>query len=65
MKNQLGLVLKVFLLSAVISLLIKYVGPFLFIPATSINALIIVLLPTVIMAIALLWRFQAQKQIPD
>ncbi len=62
MKNQLGLVLKVFLLSAVISLLIKYAGPFLFIPATSINALIIVLLPTVIMAIALLWRFQAQKQ---
>lgn len=65
MKNQLGFVLKVFLLSAVISLLIKYAGPFLFIPATSINALIIVLLPTVMMAIALLWRFQAQKQIPD
>ncbi|RAM52441.1 MAG: hypothetical protein C6Y22_06180 [Hapalosiphonaceae cyanobacterium JJU2] len=62
MKNQLGFLLKVFLLSAVISLLIKYVGPFLFIPATSINALIIVLLPTVMMAIALLWRFQAQKQ---
>ncbi|BAZ66474.1 MAG: hypothetical protein KME28_21825 [Pelatocladus maniniholoensis HA4357-MV3] len=65
MKNQLGFVLKVFLLSAVISLLIKYAGPFLFIPATSINALIIVLLPTVIMAIALLWRFQAQKQMLD
>ncbi len=65
MKNQLGFVLKVFLLSAVISLLIKYAGPFLFIPATSINALIIVLLPTVMMAIALLWRFQTQKQIPD
>ncbi|MGJ5673546.1 MAG: hypothetical protein ACR9NN_08055 [Nostochopsis sp.] len=61
MKNQLGFVLKVFLLSAVISLWIKYAGPFLFIPGTSINALIIVLLPTVIMAIALLWRFQAQK----
>jgi hypothetical protein len=65
MKNQLGFLLKVFLLSAVISLLIKYAGPFVFIPATSINALIIVLLPTVIMAIALLWRFQAQKQMLD
>ncbi|MCP6760590.1 MAG: hypothetical protein NHB32_18015 [Fischerella sp. CENA71] len=62
MKNQLGFLLKVFLLSAVISLLIKYAGPFLFIPATSINALIIVLLPTVMMAIALLWRSQAHKQ---
>ncbi|MFB2772900.1 hypothetical protein ACE1AT_27055 [Pelatocladus sp. BLCC-F211] len=62
MKNQLGFLLKVFLLSAVISLLIKYAGPFLFIPATSINALIIVLLPTVMMAIALLWRFQTHKQ---
>ncbi|TBR58724.1 hypothetical protein BLD44_019010 [Mastigocladus laminosus UU774] len=65
MKNQLGFLLKVFLLSAVISLLIKYAGPFVFIPATSINALIIVLLPTVIMAIALLWRFQTQKQMLD
>jgi hypothetical protein len=62
MENQLSFVLKVFLLSAVISLLIKYVGPFLFIPATSVNALMIVLLPTVIMAIALLWRLQAHKQ---
>jgi hypothetical protein len=55
MKNQLGFVLKVFLLSIAISFLIKYVGPIPIAPTSS-NALIIVLLPTTIMAIALLWR---------
>ncbi|MEH2464929.1 hypothetical protein [Nostoc sp.] len=62
MENQLGFVLKLLLLSALLSVLIKYVGPSLSIPATATNALIIVLLPIVIMAIALVWRFQAQKQ---
>jgi len=62
MQNQLVFVLKLLLLSALLSILIKYVGPSLSIPATATNALIIVLLPIAIMAIALLWRFQAQKQ---
>lgn len=62
MENQLGLVLKLLLLSALLSLLIKYAGPSLSIPVTTTNALIIILLPIVIIAIALLWRFQAQKQ---
>jgi hypothetical protein len=62
MENQLGFVLKVFLLSAVISVLIKYAGPYLPIAPTGKNALIIVLLPTIWMAIALLWRFQTHKQ---
>lgn len=62
MENQLGLVLKLLLLSALLSVLIKYVAPSLSISATATNALIIVLLPIVIIAIALLWRFQAQKQ---
>ncbi|MCC5641686.1 hypothetical protein LC607_01660 [Nostoc sp. CHAB 5824] len=62
MENQLGFVLKLLLLSALLSVLIKYAGPSLSIPGTATNALIIVLLPIVIMAIALLWRFQAQKQ---
>ncbi|MEH2360717.1 hypothetical protein [Nostoc sp.] len=62
MENQLGLVLKLLLLSALLSLLIKYAAPSLSIPATATNALIIILLPIVIMAIALLWRFQAQNQ---
>ncbi len=55
-------IVKLLLLSALLSLLIKYATPSLVIPATAINALIIVLLPPVIMAIALLWRFQAHKQ---
>jgi hypothetical protein len=62
MENQLGLVLKLLLLSALLSLLIKYAAPSLSIAATATNALIIVLLPIVIIAIALLWRFQTQKQ---
>ncbi|PHM09536.1 hypothetical protein [Nostoc sp. 'Peltigera malacea cyanobiont' DB3992] len=62
MENQLGLILKLLLLSALLSVLIKYAGPSLPIPATATNALIIVFLPIAIIAIALLWRFQAQKQ---
>ncbi|MEH2136399.1 hypothetical protein [Nostoc sp.] len=62
MENQLGLVLKLLLLSALLSVLIKYAGPNLSIPATATNALTIILLPIAIIAIALLWRFQAQKQ---
>ncbi|AVH64446.1 hypothetical protein CDG77_14450 [Nostoc sp. 'Peltigera membranacea cyanobiont' 213] len=62
MENQLGLVLKLLLLSALLSFLIKYAGPNLSIPATATNALTIILLPIAIIAIALLWRFQAQKQ---
>ncbi|MCX7593226.1 MAG: hypothetical protein N2235_05600 [Fischerella sp.] len=62
MESQIRFLLKVFLLSAAISVLIKYAGYFFCIPATTMNALILVFLPTVLMAIALLWRFQAQKQ---
>ncbi|MEH2117073.1 hypothetical protein [Nostoc sp.] len=62
MENQLGFVLKLLLLSALLSVLIKYAGPSLSILPTATNALIIIFLPIVIMAIALLWRFQAQKQ---
>ncbi|WP_448270164.1 hypothetical protein [Nostoc sp. DSM 114159] len=62
MENQLGLILKLLLLSALLSVLIKYAGPSLAIPATATNALIIVFLPVAIVAIALLWRFQAEKQ---
>ncbi|MFH7024528.1 MAG: hypothetical protein ACHBN1_03795 [Heteroscytonema crispum UTEX LB 1556] len=62
MENQFGFVLKVFLLSVGISLLIRYVLPSVPIAATATNALIIVLSPIAIIAIALLWRYQAQKQ---
>ncbi|GAA6617446.1 hypothetical protein [Scytonema sp. NUACC26] len=59
MQNQLGFVLKVFLLSAALSVLIKYASPSPLIPATATNALIIVLFPSLAMAGLLLWR---QKQ---
>nr|WP_234300629.1 hypothetical protein [Sphaerospermopsis aphanizomenoides] len=62
MKNQLGFLLKLLLLSTFISFLIKYAGPMLLVPATSLNALILVLLPTVIMIPVLLARLPAQKQ---
>jgi len=63
MKNNFGFVVKLLVLSGLLSVLIKYAGPILSIAATDTNALIIVLLPNVMMAIALFWRFQlAQKQ---
>ncbi|HEY9803740.1 MAG TPA: hypothetical protein V6D25_25585 [Leptolyngbyaceae cyanobacterium] len=54
--------MKLLIMSAFLSVLIKYAGPLWPLPATDTNALILVLSPTVIMAIALLWRFQTQKQ---
>lgn len=62
MKNNLGLVVKLLVLSGLLSVLIKYLGPNLSISATDTNALIIVLLPTIIMAIALFWRFQSARK---
>jgi hypothetical protein len=62
MENQLSFIVKLLVLSALLSVLIKYVLPSIVIPATATNALIIVLLPTVIMAIALLWRCLQQPE---
>ncbi|MEA5513200.1 hypothetical protein [Nodularia sp. UHCC 0506] len=59
MKNNLGFVVKLLVLSGLLSVFIKYAGPNLPIAATNVNALIIVLLPNLMIAIALLWRFQA------
>ncbi|MCG6137660.1 MAG: hypothetical protein MET45_23995 [Nostoc sp. LLA-1] len=63
MENNFGVVGKLLVLSALLSFLIKYAAPSLSIPATDANALIIIFLPPVIIAIALFWRFQsASKQ---
>ncbi|MGB7415024.1 MAG: hypothetical protein WA902_12525 [Thermosynechococcaceae cyanobacterium] len=51
-----GFLAKILVLSAVISVAIKEVGPLLPIPAVSAVALALVLSPTVIMAIALALR---------
>lgn len=65
MSIQINFIIKVLVLSLSISLMIKYVSPSLPpIPATSWNALIAVLTPTIILAIALLWRFWKFDQNP-
>ena len=53
---NLGLVLKIMLISGLISVGIKFLGPQLAIPATSAIALAMVLLPSLVLGIALLWR---------
>ena len=62
MENQLGFLLKLLLFSALLSVFIKSTGPFLWLPATVTNVLIMVLSPTLIMATVLLWRVPKQKQ---
>lgn len=62
MDSQTNFIFKVLTLSAGISLLIKYGGPSLPISATTVNALIAVLMPTVILAIALWWRAGKYRQ---
>ncbi len=56
MDNQIGFILKVVLLSAILSVLIKYGGPYLNIPLTAINALLAVFFPTVVIAVLFGWR---------
>jgi hypothetical protein len=54
--TQANFLLKVLILSAGVSVLIKYGGPILAVAATSLNALIAVVTPSLILAIALVWR---------
>lgn len=61
MENKTGFILKIFILSYVLSAMIKYGAPYLKIPAESNIVLIIVLLPTILLAIALWWRYQQQQ----
>jgi small basic protein len=62
MENQTGFIVKVFVFSALLSLLIRYVGPGLGIGGTTTNILIMVLSPSLIMAIALLWRLPSKRE---
>lgn len=56
MDNKPAFILKVLILSALISLLIKYGGPLLDLPATATSALVAVLLPSVVVGLLLGWR---------
>ncbi|MFB8792132.1 MAG: hypothetical protein U7123_25625 [Potamolinea sp.] len=62
MGSQTNFLLKVLILSAGLSALIKYAGPSFPITATSGNALIAIVSPTIILAIALLWRAWKYQQ---
>ena len=57
MNTQLGFILKILLLSAVISLAIKYGGQYLALQPTVSTALAIVLLPSLIIGFNLGWRY--------
>ncbi|MBW4660816.1 MAG: hypothetical protein KME15_19245 [Drouetiella hepatica Uher 2000/2452] len=54
--NPTGVIFKLLIFSALLSVAIKYAAPSLAIANTNQNALIAVLLPTIVMAIALGWR---------
>jgi len=54
-------IIKVFALSALISVAIKYGAPYLAISETNTTALIVVVLPSILMAIALGWRSRQSK----
>jgi hypothetical protein len=62
MGTQANFLLKVFILSAGVSVLIKYGGPSLPVAPTAVNALIAVLTPSLILAIALPWRAWKHRQ---
>ncbi|HBE56468.1 MAG TPA: hypothetical protein DDW56_02755 [Cyanobacteria bacterium UBA11366] len=56
MDNRTNFILKVLVLSLGISVFIKYGASSLSVSATSVNALIAILTPSLILAIALSWR---------
>jgi hypothetical protein len=56
MNSNISPILKVFTLSATLSLAIKYAGPSLSIPSTDFKALIAVFSPSLIVAAILGWR---------
>lgn len=60
MASQLGFLLKLLSFSALVSVFIKSADP-LWIPPTVTNALIMVVSPTVIMVILLLWRIHKSR----
>jgi len=63
MGTQANFILKVLIFSGFISVLIKYVGPSLAIAPTSLNTLIAVLTPTLVLASVLVFR--AKNYQPD
>ncbi|AFZ12140.1 hypothetical protein Cri9333_1240 [Crinalium epipsammum PCC 9333] len=63
MSDQIWFILKVLIVSAVLSTLIKYGGSSLSLASTPTLVLIVVFLPSLIVAIALWWRLYFYRQI--
>jgi hypothetical protein len=63
MSGQIGFILKVLLVSTILSLLVKYGGRILSIPPTPTNASIAILIPPILMALVLWWRLLRKQQI--
>jgi hypothetical protein len=63
MSGQIGFILKVLLVSTVLSLLVKYGGRILSIPPTPTNASIALVVPPILMALVLWWRLLRKQQI--
>lgn len=61
--EMVNFILKILLLSAVISVGIKYGGPYLGLAGTTTTALVAVLSPTILMAILLSWRWQKYTEV--
>ena len=62
MNTQAGFMLKVLLLSAILSFAIKYGGKFIPLTDGTFDALILVLSPTIILSLILGWRWQQQTK---
>jgi hypothetical protein len=65
MNSSVEFVVKVLVLSTVLSILIKQSDRLVSIPPTSLNAAIAVFLPTVILALLLIWRSRSSIMVVD
>lgn len=65
MNSEIGFIVKVLILSTVLSVLIKYGGQMAAIAPTQVNVLLGVFLPTIVMAILLRWRARNKAQEQD
>jgi membrane protein implicated in regulation of membrane protease activity len=65
MDNKTTFLLKVLILSLGLSVFIKFIGPLLSVPESSVLAAITVCLPSVILAVFLSWRLKQHSQQPE
>ena len=63
MNNSVGFIVKVLLLSTVLSILIKHSDRLVFIPPTSLNAAIFVFLLVLILVLLLIWRSRSSTMV--